>query len=74
MNREEWYKMIEDQNISLRFAREIEARFEEYPGPEIIEVMWNSDWGRECAEHFGIGELRMPEALRALLKQFTAKQ
>lgn len=70
MNREQWYSMIDDQHISLRFAQEIESTFQEYPGADIIEVMWYSDWGRECAEHFNITELRMPEALRAIMKQF----
>lgn len=70
MDREDWYAMIRKEDISVRFAKEIESYFSEYPGPGIIEALWNSDWGREVAEHFGIEHLRVPAPLRALLKQF----
>lgn len=70
MDRAAWYAMIRAQHISVRFAKEIEAHFGEYPSVTIVEALWNSDWGRECAEHFGIEELRVPEAMQAMMKQF----
>ena len=70
MDRTAWFAMIKAQHISVRFAKEIESYFGEYPGVSIVEALWNSDWGRECAEHFGIENLRVPETMRAMLKQF----
>tara|TARA_B110000008_G_scaffold7792_2_gene7608 strand:+ start:280 stop:531 length:252 start_codon:yes stop_codon:yes gene_type:complete len=70
MTRDEWFALIKREDISLRFATEIESFFGEYPGIGIVEALWSSDWGRGVAEHFGIDHLRMPEQLRALLKQY----
>jgi len=70
MDRTAWFAMMRAEHISVRFAKEIESNFGEYPGISIVETLWDSDWGRGCAEHFGIENLRVPETMRAMLKQF----
>lgn len=71
MNKEEWWAMIHNERINERFAKELEATFEEYPGTAIVEALFDSDWGRGCRDHFGIEELRVSEQMHALIKQFT---
>ena len=61
MDRTAWFAMMRAEHISVRFAKEIESNFGEYPGISIVETLWDSDWGRGCAEHFGIENLRVPD-------------
>jgi hypothetical protein len=71
MNREDWWAMIEMEWINTRFAAEIESHFGEYPSSAMIEVLFNSDWGRGVRNHFGIDQLRTSEEERALIRQFV---
>ena len=72
MTRDEWFAMIKKEHINLRFASEVASTFKEYPSSAILEVMWNSDWGRKLAKHFGIETLRTPPEFLQWLERLQA--
>ena len=71
MTRDEWWAMIEREWIDRRFATELEAYFQEYPGAAMMEALFNSDWGRGVRDHFGIEEFRTPPLMRQFIQRMN---
>lgn len=69
MDHDDWFEAIRRHNISLQFAQQIALHFGEYPGMNIVEALWYSDWGRGVARRLRIRHFRIPEPLRMRLQQ-----